>query len=85
MKKRSKFTIGTREAKKVVENLTWERLGLHLGGFEGGLGRDLELWACLWSLLGVQVGAKTHPNGLQTPPKSIKTLPRRVQDAIWRP
>ena len=51
MKKRSKFTIGTREAKKVVENLTWERLGLHLGGFWGGFGRDLEPLGASWVVL----------------------------------
>ena len=52
MKKRSKFTIGTREAKKVVENLTWERLGVHLGGFGGGLGTDLEPLGASWVVSG---------------------------------
>ena len=41
-----------KQAKKVLENLIWERLGLHLGGFGEGFGRDLEPLGTSWGVLG---------------------------------
>ncbi len=52
VKKRCEFTIGKRQAKKVLKNVIWERLGLHLGGFGRGLGRDLEPLGASWVVFG---------------------------------
>ena len=47
--KRCEFTSGQKHAKKALKNLIWGRLGLHLGGFGGGFGRDLELLEASWA------------------------------------
>ena len=36
------------QAKKAFTNLIWESLGLHLGGFGRGFGRDLEALGASW-------------------------------------
>jgi len=50
-KKRCKFTIRKKRAKKALNNSIWERLGLHLGGFGGGFGRGLEALGASWVVL----------------------------------
>ena len=40
------------QAKKAFKNLIWERLGLHLGGFGRGFGRDLETLGASWVVFG---------------------------------
>ena len=52
VKKRCEFTIGKRQPKKMLKNVIWDRLGLHLGGFGRGLGRDLEPLGASWVVLG---------------------------------
>ena len=52
VKKRCEFTIGKRQPKKMVKNVIWDRLGLHLGGFGRGLGRDLEPLGASWVVFG---------------------------------
>ena len=52
VKKRCEFTIGKRQPKKMLKNVIWDRLGLHLGGFGRGLGRDLESLGASWVVLG---------------------------------
>ena len=52
MKKRCKFTIGKREAKKAFKNSIWERFGVHLGRFGRGLGTDLESLGASWVVSG---------------------------------
>ena len=39
-------------AQKMLKNVIWDRLGLHLGGFGRGLGRDLEPLGASWVVLG---------------------------------
>ena len=39
-------------SQKVLKNLIWERLGLHLGGFGGGFGRGLEPLGASWAVFG---------------------------------
>ena len=47
IKKTMRFCDRKGLAKKSFKNLIWERLGLHLGGFGGGFGRDLRLLGLL--------------------------------------
>ena len=52
MKKRCEFTIGNKGGKKVFKKSIWERLGLHLGGFRRGFGRDLDPLGASWVVFG---------------------------------
>ena len=49
VKKRCEFTIGKRQAKKVLRNVIWDRLRLHLGGFGDWFG---EGFGASWRLFG---------------------------------
>ena len=52
MKNGCEFAIRKKRSKKAIKNQIWERLGLHLGGFGGGFGRDLEALGVSWVVFG---------------------------------
>ena len=52
MKNGCEFAIRKTRLKKALKNQIWERLGLHLGGFGGGFGRDLEALGASWVVFG---------------------------------
>ena len=46
------FAIRTKRSKKGLKNRIWERLGLHLGRFGEGFGRDLTALGASWVVFG---------------------------------
>ena len=52
MKNGCEFAIRKKQPEKAFKNQIWERLGLHLGGFGGGFGRDLEALGVSWVVFG---------------------------------